>query len=96
MTDKDVLQEGKTREQLKAEKKAERKQRKQARLEEDKRWIRIRLLPIWLRLILVVLLLAGSLVFGLMIGYGVIGSGEPGDILKKETWQHIIDIVIKE
>ncbi|WP_377887450.1 DNA-directed RNA polymerase subunit beta [Alkalihalobacillus sp. R86527] len=57
---------------------------------------RIRLIPIWLRLILVTLLLALSLVAGAMIGYGVIGEGSPGDVFKKETWMKISDIVKKE
>ncbi|MCA0987116.1 DNA-directed RNA polymerase subunit beta [Guptibacillus algicola] len=57
---------------------------------------KIRLIPIWLRLILVMLLLALSLVAGAMIGYGVIGEGSPGDVFKKETWMKISDIVKKE
>ncbi|WP_240189876.1 DNA-directed RNA polymerase subunit beta [Bacillus sp. P14.5] len=31
-----------------------------------------------------------------MIGYGVIGDGKPMDVLDKSTWQHIIDIVLKD
>ncbi|WP_077619859.1 DNA-directed RNA polymerase subunit beta [Bacillus sinesaloumensis] len=58
--------------------------------------IRIRLIPIWIRLLLVVVLFAASILIGLVVGYGVIGDGEPGDALKKETWQHIIDIVNKD
>ncbi|MDY0394203.1 DNA-directed RNA polymerase subunit beta [Virgibacillus halophilus] len=41
-------------------------------------------------------LAAAALVIGLMIGYGVIGNGNPFDALHKETWQHIVDIVKKE
>ena len=29
----------------------------------------------------------------MMIGYGYIGDGEIGDVLKKETWIHILDII---
>jgi flagellar basal body-associated protein FliL len=58
--------------------------------------IRIRLIPIWVRLLLVVVLFAASIVIGVVVGYGVIGDGKPSDALKKETWQHIVDIVNKD
>jgi len=56
-------------------------------------WVQIRLLPIWLRVVLVLLLLAGAAIFGAIIGYGYMGDGEPADVLKKETWIHILDII---
>ncbi|MEH7383295.1 DNA-directed RNA polymerase subunit beta [Bacillus sp. JJ1533] len=58
--------------------------------------LRIRLIPIWIRLLLVVVLFAASVMIGVVVGYGVIGDGDPGDALKKETWQHIIDLVNKD
>ncbi|WP_224752696.1 DNA-directed RNA polymerase subunit beta [Metabacillus arenae] len=58
--------------------------------------LRIRLLPIWLRIILVILFMAIALVVGAVIGYSVIGDGNAVDTLKKETWQHVIDLVEKE
>lgn len=58
--------------------------------------VRIRLIPIWLRVILVVVLVAISLACGLMVGYGVIGDGNPTDVFNKETWTHIIDLVVKK
>ncbi|WP_342515333.1 DNA-directed RNA polymerase subunit beta [Sporosarcina sp. FSL K6-1522] len=57
------------------------------------KWVQIRLLPIWLRILLVLLLLVGAAVFGAMFGYGYLGDGNPGDVLKKETWTHIYDIM---
>lgn len=57
---------------------------------------RIRKFPIWLRIIVVLILFALSLVGGLMVGFGIIGDGSPMDALKVETYQHIIDIVQKE
>lgn len=57
---------------------------------------RVRIFPVWLRLIIVCILSVAALMAGLMIGYGVIGDGTPTDALKVETWQHIIDIVVKE
>ncbi len=56
-------------------------------------WVQIRLLPIWLRVVLVLLLLVGAAIFGAIIGYGYMGDGEPTDVLKKETWTHILDII---
>mgnify|MGYP001425995542 CR=1 FL=1 len=32
---------------------------------------------------------------GAMIGYGVIGDGNPFDVFKLSTWRHIYDIVNK-
>jgi len=56
-------------------------------------WVQIRLLPIWLRIILVLLLLIGAAMFGVMIGYSSLGDGDPSDVFKKETWTHILDII---
>ncbi|TFD97018.1 DNA-directed RNA polymerase subunit beta [Jeotgalibacillus sp. R-1-5s-1] len=60
------------------------------------RWVQVRLFPILIRIVLIVALAAGSLVVGLMVGYGVIGDGSPTDALKKETWTHIIDLVTQD
>jgi DNA-directed RNA polymerase subunit beta len=91
MSEKELVQEAKTRDTVKAEKKV--KQKEEAK---PRRWVRVRMLPIWLRIVLVIVLLAASLAFGAMVGYGVIGDGNPADVFKKETWQHIIDIVVKK
>ncbi|MEG9296072.1 DNA-directed RNA polymerase subunit beta [Mangrovibacillus sp. Mu-81] len=91
MSEKELVQEAKTRETVKAEKKVNQKNEAN-----QQRWVRVRMLPIWLRILLVILLLAASLILGAMVGYGVIGDGNPTDVFKKETWQHIIDIVVKK
>lgn len=57
--------------------------------------VRVRLFPIWLRLVIVFLLMVFLLAAGVMVGYGIIGDGEPFDALKQSTWTHIIDIVNK-
>ncbi|NMH70568.1 DNA-directed RNA polymerase subunit beta [Bacillus sp. RO3] len=91
MSEKELLQEEKTtRESIKAEKKAKQK-------DESKtpRWVRVRMLPIWLRILLFILLLAGSLALGAIVGFAGIGDGKVADVFKAETWQHIIDIVTK-
>ncbi|GEN32043.1 lipopolysaccharide/colanic/teichoic acid biosynthesis glycosyltransferase [Cerasibacillus quisquiliarum] len=73
----------------------ERKKMKKAAKQKTKR-PRRRIFPIWLRLIVIAILAAAALIAGLMIGYGVLGDGDPKDAIKIETWQHIIDIVNKE
>lgn len=57
---------------------------------------RLRLIPIWVRLIIVVLLLVLGFAIGLMVGYGIIGDGNPDKALDQSTWQHIVDLVIKK
>lgn len=78
--------EGKTRNQQKQKQKEEKRSAKKPRR---------RLFPIWMRIIVVLLLCAIALIMGLMIGFGLIGDGVPEEVLKKETWQHVVDIVTK-
>lgn len=54
---------------------------------------RIRLIPIWLRLLIVFLLLLLSFIAGLMFGFGVIGEGKPLDVLNPKIWTHIYDLI---
>lgn len=73
-----------------------RNEQKKERREETKgenRKYRRRLFPIWLRILVVLVLTAVALLLGLMVGYGVIGDGNPTDALKIETWRHIINLV---
>lgn len=80
--------------EVQASKTVTRKQRKEKR---QMRKPRRRIFPLWLRIIVVLILAAGALIAGLIIGFGVIGDGSPAtDILKMETWQQIIDIVVGE
>ncbi len=62
---------------------------------EQKQKIRIRLLPIWLRLIIVVVLVVVMVIIGALIGYSVMGGGNPIDVFKVSTWTHIVDLVNK-
>jgi polyferredoxin len=75
-----------------------RSEKREARREkrEKKKKIRIRLFPIWLRILIVLFLIIVCFFVGAMIGYGVIGDGNPFDVFKKSTWTHIYDIVNKE
>ncbi|WP_223701103.1 DNA-directed RNA polymerase subunit beta [Sutcliffiella deserti] len=57
---------------------------------------RIRLIPIWLRLIIILAIMIVAAVAGAMVGYGILGGGSPMDVFNRETWQHIIDLVQKD
>ena len=61
--------------------------------EQNRRFIRIRLVPIWLRIVLILLLFIIVTAIGIVFGYSVIGEGEAGDALKWSTWKHILDIM---
>jgi hypothetical protein len=58
--------------------------------------IRIRLIPIWLRIVLLVIFTGAFAVAGAAVGYGVLGNGNAGDVIKGSTWTHIIDLVEKK
>ena len=70
-----------------------RRTKEPATTEQTRRWVQIRLLPIWLRVILVLLLFVIVAVIGIVFGYSVIGEGEASDALKWSTWKHILDIM---
>src|SRR4051794_36756889 len=61
-----------------------------------KKRIRIRLIPIWLRIILLLVLTVGFMVAGTAVGYSLLGDGNAGDVLKQTTWTHILDLVEKK
>ncbi|MCG6796373.1 DNA-directed RNA polymerase subunit beta [Geobacillus sp. YHL] len=60
-----------------------------------RRFVRTRLIPIWLRLIIVAALMAISLAAGAVVGYSAIGDGAWLDVFRPSTWQHILDFVEK-
>lgn len=70
---------------------AKRQQEKQ-----QKKRYRLRLMPVWLRVVVLLLLCIFALVVGTMIGFGVIGGGQAFDVFHKETWQHIYDVIYKD
>lgn len=67
-------------------------EQKQVESAQTTKWVQIRMFPIWLRILLIILFFAGAAIAGLMVGYGVLGDGEPKDALKWETYQHMVDI----
>ncbi|MCT8140137.1 DNA-directed RNA polymerase subunit beta [Anaerobacillus sp. CMMVII] len=79
--------EQKNRQEVRAQKEAKKKRKKRKP---------IRLIPIWVRLIIVLLIFAASLVLGAMFGYGIVGDGEPKDVLGKGPWLKIHEIIYKD
>src|SRR5689334_14117004 len=61
----------------------------------DKR-VRIRMIPIWLRLVLLVVSILICVMTGAAVGYGMLGGGNVGDVFRESTWTHILDLVNKE
>ncbi|MER2175922.1 MAG: DNA-directed RNA polymerase subunit beta [Carnobacterium sp.] len=48
-----------------------------------------------LKIVLVIVLIALAFIVGAMIGYGVLGDGNPFAIFEKETWVHIFSYFTK-
>ncbi|WP_050616558.1 DNA-directed RNA polymerase subunit beta [Bacillus testis] len=55
--------------------------------------IRIRLIPIWMRILLLAVAIVLATAIGCVVGYSVIGDGKPSEVFQKETWLHIRDLV---
>lgn len=55
--------------------------------------IKVRMLPIWLRLVIIIALMVIMIIIGAVIGYSAIGGGHLIDVFKPSTWTHIVDIV---
>ncbi|KOS60786.1 DNA-directed RNA polymerase subunit beta [Lysinibacillus agricola] len=62
-------------------------------VQREVRWVQIRLIPIWLRVVLIIVLVVVAAILGAMFGYSVIGQGKAMDVFKPETWRHIFDIM---
>lgn len=53
---------------------------------------RLRRIPIWLRVVLVLCLFSSAALLGVAFGFSVLGDGEFRDAFSVETWRHIFDI----
>jgi hypothetical protein len=83
----------KTREELK---KARALEKDIETMRDRRKKIRVRLIPVWVKVAIVIFLTIASLLAGTVVGYGVIGNGKPSEALQKGTWTHIIDIINKK
>lgn len=84
-----MSEQAKTREEHKKLNSEEQKPTKQIR-------VRVRLIPIWLRLVLLIVLIFISVTAGALIGYGSLGGGKAIDVFKLSTWTHIRDFIDKK
>lgn len=57
---------------------------------------RTRLIRLFLRLFGISILLFTTMIAGTVVGFSVVGDGQPSDVFKKSTWQHIINFVKEE
>ena len=64
--------------------------------QEANKRVRIRLIPIWLRLVLLLVSIFICVMAGAAVGYGVLGGGNVADVFTESTWTHIIDLVDKK
>ncbi|MBT2732511.1 MULTISPECIES: DNA-directed RNA polymerase subunit beta [Carnobacterium] len=48
-----------------------------------------------LKIVLVFFLVALAFIIGAMIGYGVLGDGDPFTVFEKDTWVHIFSYFTK-
>ena len=54
---------------------------------------KLRQIPIWLRLLIVLGLIIVAAIIGAMIGYAGLGEGKVLDVFKADVWRHIFDIM---
>lgn len=82
-----------TREQVKQAKKELKAERESG---EKRKRMRIRLIPLWLRLLIIAVLFVLCVILGAMFGYSVMGNGKATDVFEKSTWTHITDLIKSE
>ncbi|PYZ96296.1 hydroxymyristoyl-ACP dehydratase [Alteribacter lacisalsi] len=85
-----------TREEIRKRKLEDQEQEKARQNQEKKpksKRGRVRLIPIWFRLILVVFLVGLSILLGAMVGYGIVGDGHPMDVFQRDTWNQIYELI---
>jgi lipopolysaccharide/colanic/teichoic acid biosynthesis glycosyltransferase len=91
------MEQAKTREEYKRLKTESMKQVAAERPGKRKRRrLPTRLIPIWLRLVLLIVFSFVFMTAGAAVGYGKIGNGNPGDVFKMSTWTHIHDLIYKK
>ncbi|MDF2536431.1 MAG: hydroxymyristoyl-ACP dehydratase [Bacillales bacterium] len=57
--------------------------------------VRLRLIPIWLRLVIIVVVSVIAAFVGAYFGYVILGDGKSSEVFSQSTWQHIFDLVNK-
>lgn len=77
------------------DKKNNKRSREDDGIDENKR-VRVRLFPIWMRIVIIAVLFFLLVIIGAVIGYSVIGEGSFTEVFQKSTWTNIFDLVEKE
>lgn len=88
-----AMNETQTSRELLRKQKIEKKEKKRTEKSIKKQ---VRLIPIWLKFVIVFVLMIVFVLIGAMVGYGVLGDGEVWDVFKPATWTHIYDLVAKK
>lgn len=57
--------------------------------------VRLRLIPIWLRLVIILVVSVIAAFVGAYFGYVILGDGKSSEVFSPSTWQHIFDLVNK-
>jgi hypothetical protein len=87
-----AMNETHTSRELLKKQKAEKKEKKKTTKRIKKQ---VRLIPIWLKFVIVLVLIVAFVFIGAMVGYGVLGDGKVLDVFKPATWTHIYDLIQK-
>ncbi|MGY4688438.1 DNA-directed RNA polymerase subunit beta [Salibacterium sp. K-3] len=54
---------------------------------------RVRMVPIWARLVIVLAVLILSLIGGLLTGYALVGDGNGLEVLRWGNWERLIEFI---
>ena len=57
--------------------------------------VRLRLIPVWLRLVIIFVVSIVAAFVGAYFGYVILGNGKSSEVFSPSTWQHILDLVNK-
>ncbi|MDF2556864.1 MAG: DNA-directed polymerase subunit beta [Bacillales bacterium] len=57
--------------------------------------VRLRLIPVWLRLVIISVVSVVAGLIGAYFGYVVLGDGKASEVFSPSTWHHIFDLVNK-
>lgn len=61
----------------------------------DKGKIALQMVTFILKVLLVIVLIILAFVLGAMVGYGILGDGNPFAIFEMETWEHIFSFFVE-
>ncbi|SFQ27317.1 DNA-directed RNA polymerase subunit beta [Salibacterium halotolerans] len=92
MTYNEETTQSQSRQERRQEKEQEGKDSTAASKKERRRE-RIRMVPIWARLLIVLAVFVLSLLAGLVTGYTIVGEGNGLDVLKWGSWERLLEFI---